>query len=97
MSAPIGPGDWVECIKTAPGTRIFLGKVFQVEAVLGEWPCIMGHSKCTGLIFVGLPRSTHSSGGYAACGFRPIHPGGELIRLLTETPVITTIEALEPA
>lgn len=73
MAAPIGPGDYVECIandsggsRYAPGAKsIVKGDVCVVEAVF-EW---LGEP---GLVIVGS-HSDHYTRGFHARWFRPIY------------------------
>lgn len=84
MSAPIGPGDWVECVDAAPrdyaDVRLTLGAIYQVHHVadLGPWGL--------GVWLTDNP-SASWSGGYHADRFRPIYtPKQELIETLKAPP-----------
>lgn len=88
MSAPIGRGDWVECINAAPArvyeTGLTVGAVYQVEDVI-----FCPRKRRPALILVGRrhPDPKNTTGQYNPDRFRPIYPGGELKRLLLEKPV----------
>lgn len=88
MSAPIGPGDWVECVKCSPhghmrGLR--LGGVYRVcEIIHGPRSCDGCGTNHEGLALDGL----FANPGWAICAFRPIYrPRADLIqRLLSPVP-----------
>jgi hypothetical protein len=73
----IGPGDWVECVKTTHGVNN--GRIFCVAAIdSGDRPCVDMHGPCGALYLTGLP-----GGPYATCAFRPIYrPKSDLIQSL---------------
>lgn len=93
MSAPIGPGDWVECVaieianapKPARGGRPLPGNVYRVRDVMLA-RCTETLRPMYGLLLDGI-YSYHANGKEGAWHpklFRPIYPGGKLIPLLLE-------------
>lgn len=101
MAAPIGPGDWVECLRNGVLTKFRAGSVYCVSAVYPENDCAVCDSRHGGLNIRGMP-DPHSLGlntlnAWPLCVFRPIYPGGELKRLLLEKPVDATPRERVPA
>jgi hypothetical protein len=82
LAAPIGPGDWVECVKTMGHPAVTLHALYLVEA-LADWyglPC---------LILAGVVNE-HGHRRVRADCFRPIYrPKSEIIEAL-KTPVTRT-------
>ena len=86
MSA-IGPGDWVECIRTGdgradhPGRGFTLGKLYCVREVSAKnYPCPCGRT-CGGLRFTNM--KDPAIGWWSACAFRPIYrPKADFIEAL---------------
>lgn len=82
MSA-IGPGDWVECI-SAPKGILSVGALYCVSAVSpNERPCVCHPDKSIGLRFVN-GANPPQWGFWCGQHFRPIYPGGKLLKLLME-------------
>lgn len=81
----IGPGDYVECIRTKNPESPYLGRVFLCESFGSVDRCLHGHSQCQGLHLSGLPRTEK---GYAGCAFRPIYrpKADAFTHLLTDIP-----------
>lgn len=89
MSAPVAPGDWVECVgpKGAASRQrpdIVGGRIYMVDDLVTGFRC----GKCgtfdhAGLHLVGIAR--HEPGGFGGCQFRPIYrPDESLIKRLFE-------------
>lgn len=77
MSAPIGPGDWVERLRTANG--LVKGSLWRVAEVGPGWVdgLLPGCAVCQdprspGLRLVGDPFADHPK-LWCSCGFRPIY------------------------
>jgi len=89
MSAPIGPGDWVECVNAESGwtdgdPRLVLGAIYVVEEV-----AIRRRDPRTGLETVGLYlREVPSHVPWSITRFRPIYRPSESLFLqrLMEVP-----------
>lgn len=84
MAAPIGPGDWVECLRTwspSPGESragFQVGGLYCVADVSDARPCDEC-GRCGGLTFRGIARGHW----FIACAFRPIYrPDSDLIESL---------------
>lgn len=89
MSAPIGPGDWVECIYSEVDP-FRIGRLFCVDSVCSDGvECPAGHGPCDGLLFDG--EVFDGTYYWAACCYKPIYrPKAELIQGLlrpTDAPV----------
>jgi hypothetical protein len=92
MSAPIGPGDWVEALIDCDAEfgfgAIVKGSVYCVESLScgpGDEPCSScGSVGPGGLILKG--DAPHFAGtGWCPCAFRPIYrPRADLIRSLKQ-------------
>ena len=89
MGVPIGPGDWVECIDAAarvwfpPEEQLTNGAVYCVAECFTDARghsvfALVGKERVYGSRYVGFRL------GYAIWRFRPIYPGGALIRKLME-------------
>lgn len=82
MAAPIGPGDWVECVDTrGDGDIVPLGSIHLVEdvAAVGRIPC---------LILKGIVHPSGKRKVRADC-FRPVYrPRADLIERLKAPPVV---------
>jgi hypothetical protein len=97
MAAPIGPGDWVECVDARqrpeaplPPLGLTVGKLYLVEGV-GEWGGFLG-------VVLRDVRSWHPSGGYRADHFRPIYrPKADLIEQLKAPPKTAPVKITEAA
>lgn len=82
MSAPIGPGDWVECVESGKFAcdEVVAGRVYEVAAA-GEGRC--SRSDCNG-VWVRLTND-RVSGDWCGVRFRPIYrPKQELIESLKQ-------------
>jgi hypothetical protein len=55
VSEPIGPGDWVECVKASPRHSHLIGRIFQVTIVGPVVECFCGCGECAGIMCEGLP------------------------------------------
>jgi hypothetical protein len=78
-SAPIGPGDWVECVKVAPGNEHLIGSIYQISSV-GDWRGQPWVNVC------GVPKPWGRPGWHARC-FRPIYrPDASFIASLKAPP-----------
>lgn len=92
MSAPIGPGDWVECVESRQGTLLLrVGAIYQIEAVRNfEWSCDgcePGECDQCGVRCVGLDSSRpgYSGGWICSRRFRPVYrPKSEIIQALKQ-------------
>lgn len=83
MSAPIGPGDWVECVKADffGGDTIVKGGIYCVEAILPNhgW-CPLCKDYCADVV---LTTDVEKDIGWCPGRFRPIYrPKAELIEVL---------------
>jgi hypothetical protein len=86
----IGPGDWVEAVKTEAamdGTSIVTGSLYCVEMVgAGGGFC----SDCSSQDWLTLHGEPETGFGWCPCGFRPVYrPNADLIEhLKTPAPEI---------
>lgn len=79
MAAPIGPGDWVECVNTCGDENIVaLHSIHRVEEA-GLTP-----SGRPGLVLEGVRHPENGARWVWAECFRPIYPGKGLLRKLME-------------
>lgn len=85
MSAPIGPGDWVECVDASAcpaygPTPLVVGLIYAVERIDGRADVVGG----VALHLVGV-RSGGPQGGFGAFRFRPVYrPRTDLIETLLQ-------------
>lgn len=94
MSDPIGPGDWVECIRQGKRGIFHLGAIYCVEAVERPSSCEYGCIECLGVHIVGTPRPSDVIADmsayrdwWPACTFAPVYrPKQELIESLKAPP-----------
>ena len=83
MSAPIGPGDWVECVQnrlptTAPPVGLVVGRVYRVEAA-GVTPPDDREPNIAWVRLEGA-RCRDDRWGFRAAWFRPVYrPDASLI------------------
>lgn len=106
MAAPIGPGDWVECVDaslrrvTIASGRLVRGAIYCVA-----W-CAERHATGVGLVqSIGLTdpvmrwyAEDGTEGGYVADRFRPIYrPKQELIQSLKAPPINAPARVSEDA
>lgn len=96
MAAPIGPGDWIECVRAGPNLHtvcgVRVGGIYCVEAMQEMDVSCAACASCdrVGLRLVGQPIKVK---GYRAdwiCGggFRPIYrPNADLIESLKAPPI----------
>lgn len=95
MSAPIGPGDWLECINDAPhswfGIRLTLGRLYCVERVWSVNERNDVTEDQVSLVGVPLP-SRQSTGSWGIHRFRPIYrPKADFIESLKAPPITIRI------
>jgi hypothetical protein len=104
MSAPIGPGDWVECVDASPHRgaldpstiiALSLGALYQVREVADGFA---GGELRHGLLLVGLKNRTNRDGlefAYDVERFRPIYrPKSSIIEQLKQ-PAPEAVRELE--
>lgn len=89
MSAPIGPGDWLECIGDWPALGLAKGSIWQCDAVIEcstDAECEeCGESGGFGLLLRNSTEPMEDGEGWCPCGFRPIYrPNSEIIQLLKQ-------------
>lgn len=98
MTAPLGPGDWIQCVSGEPhrhpdagAARLTVGAIYQVSRVFaaGNYPELGARyaEDCVQLVGDLLTEPL----AWRLRRFKPIHPGGALTRLLME-PVSDRIE-----
>lgn len=91
MAAPIGPGDFVECVGATAWPEVTVGGIYRVEAIIeayGDCPAC-GNEGSEGITFAGHPKRL--KGGimmsWCPCRFRPIYrPRADLIEQLKAPP-----------
>jgi len=106
MAAPIGPGDWVECVDASPhrGARdpsvvapLTCGALYRVRDVVEGF---IGGQLVSGLLLVGITNPTNREGlefAYDIERFRPIYrPNKEIIESLKQ-PAPAGVRELEDA
>lgn len=101
MASAIGPGDWIECVRTKLPDSPNRGRIFRCEEIVFGYGCKDCGKECGGLVLFGV-RSDHPTGSYSACGFRPIYrPKADLIEALkapvTRTPQVVREKSRETA
>lgn len=92
MSAPIGPGDIVECISS---TRLTVGALYCVQDVLPEGGVCTCHGEAPfGLLLRGTPPG-QGEDGWCGLNFRPVKRRDEafLASLLSDVPTDIPVEA----
>lgn len=90
MAAPIGPGDWVECVQnrhptTLPPRGLIVGRCYMVSAA-GVTPAHDVQPGVPWVRLVGVPDPA-PKWGYRAAWFRPVYrPKADLIESLKAPP-----------
>jgi hypothetical protein len=107
MAAPIGPGDWVECIDASPDSagdpvELVAGSIYRVSEVVEAAdalgvvaPAVVLDAELNDVVLDWEQRCLWVS-CYSISRFRPIYPGGELKRLLLEKPLEASPRELVP-
>lgn len=87
MAAPIGPGDWVECLRVWPRapdeapTGFRVGGLYCVEAARDDGWCDVCCECCPGLTFTNIARGEW----FIGCAFRPVYrPNADFIESLKQ-------------
>jgi hypothetical protein len=93
MSAPIGPGDWLECIKAVGDEAhlIIVGEFYCVERLDSELlgPCGECGAVGTGFHLAGI-KLRWEQGAFCTCSFRPVGgPEVDVVEVLKAPPVRT--------
>jgi hypothetical protein len=84
MSAPIGPGDWVECVSTDPEDADDYGRVMRVRAVKRDGVVC---KKCSSEVGIDCDDGYVVPFLWCACELRPIYrPKADLIESLKAPP-----------
>jgi hypothetical protein len=76
MAAPIGPGDWVECVDPSPSItgvdhRFVLGGIYCVRDFIDRLRCDCG-ALHGGFLFFNHPDPPGPGWAWGQCAFRPI-------------------------
>lgn len=86
MSAPIGPGDWVECVATSVDFGFRPGQIYRCTGAPPKvLPCKTCGKEHTGLTLSQAPAPRPATWLWPICCFRPIYrPKSELIEQLKQ-------------
>lgn len=101
MAAPIGPGDFVECVDVRPSLRfappaLRLGAIYCVEGIEPECFCSLC-GRCAGLVLLGYAPQPGARAA-KACRFRPIYrPNADFIESLKAPPKSAPVRESEDA
>ena len=91
MTAPIGPGDWLQCVDVRPtdrwgDPRLTLGGMYCVAEIRPEAGKCTLCGRCDSVRLVNI-ETRRGSTGFKLCRFRPAGHDGMFNSLLTAKPV----------